>query len=234
MKGFDVVLWDVDGTLLDFSAAERAAMISLFRDFDMGECDEEMLSRYSEINKKYWRMLELGEMTKPQILKGRFEEFFMKEGIDYAPCPEEFNRLYQLRMGDTIVFCDNSREIVSSLRGRVKQYAASNGTVTAQTKKLSRSGFDALLDGVFLSEDLGYEKPAVQFFDLIFRAIGPVDKNRVIMIGDSLTGDIAGGNRSGIKTCWYNPAGLINETEAAPDYEIGDLHEVMPILEGSL
>ena len=95
-------------------------------------------------------------------------------------------------MGDTIVFCDNSREIVSSLRGRVKQYAASNGTVAAQTKKLSRSGFDALLDGVFLSEDLGYEKPAVQFFDLIFRAIGPVDKNRVIMIGDSLTGDIAG------------------------------------------
>lgn len=234
MKGFDVVLWDVDGTLLDFSAAERAAMISLFRDFDMGECDEEMLSRYSEINKKYWRMLELGEMTKPQILKGRFEEFFMKEGIDRAPCPEEFNRLYQLRMGDTIVFCDNSREIVSSLRGRVKQYAASNGTVAAQTKKLSRSGFDALLDGVFLSEDLGYEKPAVQFFDLIFRAIGPVDKNRVIMIGDSLTGDIAGGNRSGIKTCWYNPSGLINETEAAPDYEINDLHEVMPILEGSL
>ena len=76
----------------------------------------------------------------------------------------------------------------------------SNGTIKAQTKKLDRSGLDVLLDGVFLSEQLGVEKPNVGFFDQVFEAIGPVDKKQVMIVGDSLTSDIAGGERAGIVT----------------------------------
>ena len=100
----------------------------------------------------------------------------------------------------------------------------------AQTKKLRRSGFDKLMDGVFLSEELGYEKPAKEFFDLVFQEIHVPEKNRVLIVGDSLTSDIAGGNRAGIRTCWYNPGAQVNETGAKADYEIRNLQEIWEII----
>ena len=158
------ILWDVDRTLLDFDAAERAAIQSLFVEFGLGECSEEQVARYSVLNMKYWEKLERGEITKPQVLVGRFEEFFAEEGIDVSLAPQ-FNDAYQLRLGDTIVYRDDSYEIVKSLRGKVRQCVVSNGTVVAQTKKLTRSGLGALMDGVFLSEQLGAEKPKKKFFE---------------------------------------------------------------------
>lgn len=229
MPRFDILLWDVDGTLLDFIAAEKAAVQTLFREFGLGECTDEMVERYSRINKEYWERLERGELGKPEILVRRFADFFSSEGLDASKAPE-FNEQYQVRLGDTVVFCDDSYELLSSLRGRVKQYAVSNGTVVAQTRKLRRSGFDRLLDGVFLSEELGYEKPATEFFDRVFAAIGEPDRERVLIVGDSLTSDITGGNRAGIRTCWYNPKGEPNLTAAHADYEIRDLHGILDII----
>lgn len=229
MPRLDILLWDVDGTLLDFIAAEKAAVQTLFREFGLGECTDEMVDRYSRINKEYWERLERGELSKPEILVRRFADFFASEGLDASKAPE-FNEQYQVRLGDTVVFCDDSYELLSSLRGRVKQYAVSNGTVVAQTRKLRRSGFDQLLDGVFLSEELGYEKPATEFFDRVFAAIGEPDRERVLIVGDSLTSDITGGNRAGIRTCWYNPKGEPNLTAAHADYEIRDLHGILDII----
>lgn len=229
MPRFDILLWDVDGTLLDFIAAEKAAVQTLFREFGLGECTDEMVERYSRINKEYWERLERGELSKPEILVRRFADFFASEGLDASKAPE-FNEQYQVRLGDTVVFCDDSYELLSSLRGRVKQYAVSNGTVVAQTRKLRRSGFDRLLDGVFLSEELGYEKPATEFFGRVFAAIGEPDRERVLIVGDSLTSDITGGNRAGIRTCWYNPKGEPNLTAAHADYEIRDLHGILDII----
>lgn len=229
MPRFDILLWDVDGTLLDFIAAEKAAVQTLFREFGLGACTDEMVERYSRINKEYWERLERGELSKPEILVRRFADFFASEGLDASKAPE-FNEQYQVRLGDTVVFCDDSYELLSSLRGRVKQYAVSNGTVVAQTRKLRRSGFDRLLDGVFLSEELGYEKPATEFFDQVFAAIGEPDRERVLIVGDSLTSDITGGNRAGIRTCWYNPKGEPNLTAAHADYEIRDLHGILDII----
>lgn len=226
MSQFEVILWDVDGTLLDFLTAEKAALRSLFREFGLGECTDEMIRRYSGINKRYWEKLELGEMTKPQILVGRFEEFFQSEGL-CAALGEEFNAAYQTRLGDTIAFCDNSKELVASLRGKFRQYVVSNGTILAQTKKLRNSGFDKLMDGIFLSEQIGYEKPAKEFFDIVLREINVTERDKVLIVGDSLTGDMTGGARAGIKTCWYNPGGLENHTEVRVDYEIRNLNEII-------
>lgn len=224
------ILWDVDGTLLNFLAAEKAAIRSLFEEYHLGVCSDEMLKRYSSINKNYWEMLERGEIEKKALLVGRFRDFFEKEGID-SSLAAEFNEKYQLRLGDTIVYCDDSLEIVKSLRGKVKQYVVSNGTVIAQTKKLRLSGLGELMDGIFLSEELGVEKPSVRFFDQVFAKIGPVDRSEVMIVGDSLTGDIRGGNNAGILTCWYNPEGMAAKEAVRIDHEIKDLHEVYGLLE---
>lgn len=223
------ILWDVDGTLLNFLAAEKAAIRSLFEEYHLGVCSDEMLKRYSSLNKNYWEMLERGEIEKKALLVGRFRDFFEKEGID-SSLAAEFNEKYQLRLGDTIVYCDDSLEIVKSLRGKVKQYVVSNGTVIAQTKKLRLSGLGELMDGIFLSEELGVEKPSVRFFDQVFAKIGPVDRSEVMIVGDSLTGDIRGGNNAGIVTCWYNPEGTAAKEEVRIDHEIRDLHEVYVLL----
>jgi 2-haloacid dehalogenase len=112
----------------------------------------------------------------------------------------------------------------------VKQYAVSNGTVVAQTKKLRLSGLGELFDGVYLSEDLGVEKPNVEFFDKVFATIGPIRKDEVMIVGDSLTSDIRGGNNAGILTCWYNPSKSPRKEGYQIDYEIADIHDIYAIL----
>ena len=93
------LLWDVDGTLLDFIAAEKAAIRKLFREYHLGECTDKMLARYSKINRSYWVKLENGEMTKPEILVGRFHDFFDSEGLDTS-IAAEFNEKYQDRRSE--------------------------------------------------------------------------------------------------------------------------------------
>ena len=224
-----MILWDVDGTLLDFHAAERAAIRALFGEFALGECTDGMLRRYSAINADYWRRLERNEIAKERLLVERFERFFAGEGIDPSRAAA-FNARYQLCLGDTIVYRDDSLNLVRALKDRVRQYVVSNGTVVAQTKKLRLSGLGALMDGVFLSEEIGAEKPNAAFFDRVFEVIRPKRLSEVMIVGDSLTSDILGGIRAGIRTCWYNPQGA-----AAPeDYDIGhiiaDLREVPGLL----
>ena len=226
------ILWDVDATLLDFLAAEKAAIKKLFQEFDLGECTDEMIGWYSKINRSYWERLECGELTKPEVLVGRFREFFETVGL-CSDVAEAFNERYQLCLGDTIVFRDDSYEIVKSLRGRVKQYVVSNGTVVAQEKKLRLSGLGELMDGIFLSEAVGVEKPNVEFFERMFENIDLVEKDQVLIVGDSLTSDIRGGNNAGIKTCWYNPDHLPNKIEVTPDCTIDNLQDILSYLDES-
>ena len=224
-----VVLWDIDGTLLSFKLAERAAIRTCFDKFGLGEITDEMLADYSQINARYWKRLELGELTKQQVLRGRFEEFFTVYGLDIG-CVDDFNAEYQVRLGETVVFNDNGGELVRRLRGKVKQYAVTNGTLVAQRGKLKNSGLDQLLDGVFISDVVGVEKPGKGFFDAVFAAIGPYEPDQVLIVGDSLTSDIQGGNNAGILCCWYNPAGQEVPGHLRVDYNIRDLNELIGIL----
>ena len=224
-----VILWDIDGTLLDFEKAEKEAIRKCFEVFGLGECTDEMIARYSVINKGYWEKLERKEISKPEVLIGRFQEFFSTEGI-VTDCAEKFNEEYQIRLGDTICFCDDGDELVKHFKGRIKQYAVTNGTKVAQDKKLSKSGLIDLLDGVFISEDIGVEKPDVKFFEHVWEKIGQHEADEVIIVGDSLTSDMQGGNNAGILCCWYNPKGLENTKGVKLDYEIKSLQEILMIL----
>lgn len=223
------ILWDIDGTLLDFEMAEKEAIRTCFQEFELGECTDEMIARYSVINKGYWERLERKEMTKPEILVKRFEDFFKTEGI-VTDCAANFNGEYQVRLGDTICFCDDAYELVKGLKSRVKQYAVTNGTKVAQDKKLDKSGLIHLFDDVFISEEVGFEKPDVKFFEYVWSKIGQYEPDEVIIVGDSLTSDMKGGNNAGIKCCWYNPKGLVNTNGVKLDYEIKSLQEILVIL----
>ncbi len=225
-----VILWDIDGTLLNFEKAEKYAIRKCFEIFGIGECTDEMILKYSKINKSFWERLERGEITKPQVLRGRFEEFFKSENIPFDRI-DDFNGEYQVRLSDKIFFCDNAYELVKELKGKVRQYAVTNGTLLAQSRKLKQSGLGEIFDGVFISDEVGYEKPSVEFFDAVWEKIGNYGKNEVIIVGDSLSSDMKGGNNAGILCCRYNPDGAENNTGVHIDYEIKNLNEILKILE---
>ena len=224
-----VLLWDIDATLLDFLAAEKAAIRCCFKKFGLGECTDEMLEHYSKINKRYWEMLERGEMSKPEILINRFKDFFASEGIE-TDCEKEFNDTYQVELGNTICFRDNGYELVKKLQKDYRQFAATNGTIVAQERKLKKSGLGAMMEDAFISDLIGYEKPSKEFFDYALDKIGSYEKNEIMMIGDSLSSDMQGGNNAGIICCWYNPNHLENTKNVKIDYEIDHLWQLEEIL----
>ena len=171
-----VILWDIDATILDFLAAEEAAIRFCFRKHGLGECSDEMLKLYSGINTKYWQMLEKGELTKQEILVGRFREFFEKIGVDVT-IAEQFNLDYQITLGDHIEFVENAEEILHWQKGKYTLVAVTNGTKIAQEKKLRLSGLDNVFDAIFISENVGAEKPNKEYFDYVFEKLGITDKS---------------------------------------------------------
>lgn len=223
------ILWDIDGTLLDFLKAEAYGIRKCFSIFGLGECTDEMMERYSGINRIWWQRLERGECTKPEVLEGRFKDFFAAEGIAFDKI-DEFNLSYQFHLGDHAFFSDNGMETVTALQGKVAQYAVTNGTSLAQDRKLEKSGLDRLFDGIFISERVGFEKPDPRFFEAVFRTI-PYKKDECIIVGDSLTSDIQGGMNAGIRTVFYNPKNIRPPEEYHIDYSIRDLAEIPTIIE---
>ena len=229
MSKYKYLLWDIDGTILNFEKAEKRAIRTLFEKFNLGECTDEMLSHYIEINKKYWKLLECGKMKKERILVERFEEFFEKEGIR-TDVAAEFNKAYQLALGDTIAFNDDALEIIKAQKKNYQIIIVTNGTAVAQKKKLERSGLDKIADNIFISEEVGYEKPSIHFFERVIAKAGMDDVSQAVIIGDSLTSDIQGGANAGIDTCWYNPKEEVNDTNLKPTYIIKNLHELCEIV----
>ena len=224
-----VILWDIDGTLLDFEAAEKVAIRQCFSEFKLGECTDEMLQAYQIINRGYWKRLEKGDISKKEALIARFYDLLDKYGLDTSVATQ-VNAEYQVRLGDTICFNRNGLETIKKCKGNILQYAVTNGTKVAQDRKLRNSGLIDLFDGVFISDEIGIEKPAIGFFDEVFKAIGEYDKSEVLIVGDSLTSDMQGGNNAGIVTCWFNPLGKADELGLRIDYEITDLSQVLDII----
>lgn len=224
------ILWDIDGTLLDFIASERYAVRKCFEMFQLGECTDEMLKRYSEINRKYWEMLELGKVSKPHLLEWRFRDFLREEGLS-DDCAPEFQKKFEWNLPDCIVFHDEGYELVKKYSGKIKQYIITNGLIETQNRKMEKSGLNQWMDGVFISDEVGIDKPNVGYFDYVLDHIEPFKKEELLVVGDSLTSDIKGANNAGIPCCWYNPKGKKNDKGVTIDYEIRNLWEIESILE---
>ena len=213
------ILWDIDGTILNFQSAAENSLKNTFRKFGYGEITDELLHMYEEINDVYWCKLEKGEITKEKLLVERFVEFFTKIGVETTRV-KEFNQAYLNGLLDTVVFMPEAYETVKKLHPQYKQYIVTNGVKELQRKKIAKAHIEEFFDGIFISDEIGYEKPHIEFFNYVFDRIPTKNPDEVIIIGDSLTSDIAGGIRAGIHTCWYHPSNEENHSDVKPEFTI--------------
>ena len=224
MKKIKAILYDVDGTLLDFETQEEVALSYCFEKYNLGELSEEKLELYKRINLGYWEMFEKNLITKEKLVVKRFEDYLEALGVKLNA--EEVNDTYFSKLGDTIVFKDNSYELVKSLKGKIKQYVVTNGAIRVQKTKLAKSGFDKLMDDVFISDEVGYQKPRKEFFDAIKNRLGDVANDEILIVGDSLTSDMKLADNCNLISCFYNPKKKDYKVDFKIDYEISDLNEV--------
>lgn len=228
MNNILAILWDIDGTLLNFHKAERTSLIECLKNIGFNGCDEEFITRYRELNLSYWKRLEKGEVSMEQLVTERFRVLAKREGIN-IPDVAAFNEEYQQGLGRYIYINDDSLKLIEHLKPRFKQYAITNGTPVAQHAKLNNSGLIDLLEGAFISKELGYDKPRKEFFDIVINEIG-IKRENCVVIGDSLSSDIKGANNAGIPAIWYNPEGIQLEQGLQVYAQIKNLWEIEELI----
>ena len=219
---------DLDNTLLDFKRGEMKAIHSTLIHVGITPSDE-IINRYMQINLECWRALERGEITRDQVLYGRFERLYAELGSD-APVIESQD-LYQHLLSLEHDFMPGAQELLDYLKSKgYRLYLATNGIPDVQYPRLADSGIDKYLDNIFISYELGYPKPRREFFDGCAQQIEGYDPKESIIVGDSLSSDIQGGINAGMLTCHYNVWGDSYD-KIKPDYSINHLSELKAILD---
>lgn len=224
----EILFLDLDDTILDFHKAERLAIAKTFTAFDL-EPTEELLNRYHDINLMHWQMLERGELTRPQVLTGRFRMLFEELGRQVDA--QAVARVYEKNLGIGHYFLPGALEAVQTLQKDYRLFLASNGTATVQHSRLTSAGLYPYFEKVFVSQELGYNKPAKEFFRACAARIPGFAPEKALMVGDSLSSDILGGINAGLSTCWVNPQHKPHPENITPDYQIEALSQLPELLQ---
>lgn len=221
------VLLDLDNTILDFDKAEKTALGRAFTALGVAY-DEALLKRYNAINIQHWEMLEDGLLTRDQVLVKRFEALYREYGIEADA--DRSQALYEHLLSEGHWFLPGAEELLETLAGEYRLFLCSNGSAQVQEGRIASAGIAPYFERIFVSEHMGANKPEKRYFDLCFAEIPGFDRERTVMLGDSLTSDIRGGINAGVKTCWFNPRGKENPGPIVPDYEIRTLGEFPALL----
>ncbi|MGL5753929.1 MAG: YjjG family noncanonical pyrimidine nucleotidase [Paraclostridium sp.] len=227
MRQYKYLIFDLDDTLLDFQDNERKSLEVIFEKYNI-PFDEKTINEYKTINRRFWSQIEQGSIKKEEALTKRFEEFFALYGHNVQGEVVESEYQNCLNKGHKTI--PKAMEILMDLKIKgYKIFAGTNGIGQTQKQRLKDSRLVDLFDDVFISEEMGVEKPNSKFFEIIFDKYDFMNKEETLMIGDSLASDIKGANNFGIDCIWFNP--LNNDCgDVKPTYEVHSLCEIVSML----
>ncbi len=218
---------DLDDTILDFRKAEHIAIGKTIRQFGV-EPTEQIRQRYHIINRWHWEQLEQGLMDREQVLQGRFGVLFSELGVQADP--ELCARTYEQHLSVGHYFLPGAEEAMESLSKKYRLFLASNGTASVQHGRMTSADLYRFFEKVFISQEIGYNKPAKAYFEGCFAQIPGFDPQKAMIVGDTLSSDIQGGINAGIRTCWVNP-GHADPGAICPDHQIEGIHQLEALLD---
>ena len=227
MPKYRTLLFDADQTLLDFHRSEHEAVTDCLEAFGV-PVNNETIAKYSEINTSYWKMLERGEIEKSKLYSARWATFAEFYGYDIDA--QAISDLYIDKLSEKAYVLDGAEEMVEKLSESCRIYIITNGNKKVQDGRMGKLSISRLFLDRFISEEIGFEKPSVEYFDIVKSKIPNFDPETTLVIGDSLTSDIQGGINAGLDTCWYNP-----QKKSAPEgmsitYIVSSFSEIEDII----
>ena len=218
------LLFDVDGTLLDFHAAETCALDQL-----MDYCDitdkENAINIYHRINSALWKRIEEGTITQSRLKIQRFEEFIDELKLNFEP--ETLAQVFMDYLAKGTQLMDYAYETLENLSQKHDCHIVTNGITYIQKNRISYSSIQPFIKELFISEEMGVSKP--KYFDIVKQKLNPDSDEILIVIGDSLSSDMQGALSSNLKCIWYNPKH--QKTELKLDGIISDLRELEKTIE---
>lgn len=226
-----VVLLDIDDTLLSFSGYVKETMKEGFSRFGLAEYDDSMYAVFKTVNDAFWKQIEEGTLTFEELMKIRWNRIFKELGITFDG--EVFEKYFRESLYISAIVEPGAVELLEYLKGKYTVCAASNGPYDQQIDRLRIGGLYGYFDDFFISERIGAQKPGKAFFDACLRYLrekGNADllPEEMLIIGDSLTSDIAGGKDYGMQTCLYTGGREVPEGTA--DYVVKELSEITRFL----
>lgn len=224
---YDVILFDLDDTLLDFSETEKNAFNNSFTAFGLPNGLTDYRASYNVISKGLWSDLEKGHISLSELKVERFKRLFKQHQLTLNV--EDFGQSYLDNLGQEVHMIDGVQEMLNNL-SNCRLAVLTNGFQEVQNARIAISCMKDTFEAIISSEETGYQKPQAEIFEYAFERLGISTKGNVLMVGDSLTSDIQGGNNFGIDTCWFNPHGKENVSAIKPTYEISEFIELVQIV----
>ncbi len=225
---YEWLLFDADGTLFDYDLAENRALRGTFEALGLGY-QPQYGEVYRQVNRQVWIDFEQGKISAEKLRVQRFALLF--EAIGITADAKGFSDRYLAHLSQAGDLLPGVEEVLGRLHGRCKLAIITNGLKEVQRPRLESSPIAGLFDALAVSDELGVAKPDPRFFDAVFALIGGPPRERVLVIGDSLTSDIQGGNAYGLDTCWFNPQGKPADPRIPARYEIRALPQLLDLLE---
>ena len=223
---YNIILMDLDNTVLDFDKTEKEGLTRIFKDFGL-TVNDEVMEDYQKINSALWKEIEAGKISKSLVLNSRFEKFFAL--YDMRVDGSQVEKIYREHLNNSSNMIFGVDEVLKTLRSEGKKiYTASNCVYDTQIKRLENSNIIDLFDGHFISEKIGYEKPSPKFFDYCMDALNKPLKKEILMVGDSPSSDITGAYNFGLDSCLYRHRKDIDDPRAT--YTIDRIDDLLKII----
>lgn len=224
---YKALLFDVDDTLLDFKKGQHQALSKMFASQGV-TMTPAIKADYLAYNHKLWQDYESGKIAREDLLAKRFTYIFGELGI--ACDGIEMDQLFRGNLNEEADLLPGAEQVLTALSKTHPLYIVTNGVAETQKRRLEKADLGRFFEDVFISEETGYQKPMPEFFDFVLQRIPGIEPSEMLIIGDSLSADIKGGQLAGLATCWVNPEGLPNTLEEAPTYEIKELSELLKLI----
>ncbi|GAB1484696.1 YjjG family noncanonical pyrimidine nucleotidase [Treponema sp.] len=242
---YDLILLDADGTLFDFDTAAKAAFTGICRDFALvsrsssgapegPDAEETLFARYLTINHELWAALERGEIDKESLKAERFRRLFAEVGVNTPTAnPVAVGERYLELLAKGSQLLSGAEDFVGRLASSGAELAiVTNGVASVQHGRFDQSSLVKLIPHLFISEELGAEKPDPYFFSQVFKLLGrsKTEKKGVIVMGDSWNADILGALGFGLDALWFNPAKKPMPVEDTTALQASNYEEAWAIL----